>query len=253
MSGAERLFDAITDVRGDYVDAAGDYRFERRRRLWPAAWRRYAALAACLAVIVGGAFALSQTRMGSSGGWSGDTDSGGWNGASPPGDYGIGDAAPPSGAEDDPPSGEGSGEGFGGGFACWDGSAGAVPVPAMELEGVAAAREITLSFQEDGGVMVQDRYILTAGEDGGLASVRYDGPGRPSQAGNADGGWRISLAAGDAYEICISTLTDVSEGVLFLSEAAGVPPEDTAVIVAGRQWMEEQGVAIVLGDTALDP
>ena len=58
MSGAERIFDAITNVRSDYVDEAGDYRFVRRHRWTVAAeWRRYAALAACLALIVGGTFA----------------------------------------------------------------------------------------------------------------------------------------------------------------------------------------------------
>ena len=65
MTGAEQIFDAITQVRDDYVDAAGDYRFARRRWTVPAAWRQYAALAACLVLIVGGVFALSQVRMGS--------------------------------------------------------------------------------------------------------------------------------------------------------------------------------------------
>ena len=54
MTGAEQIFDAITQVRDDYVDAAGDYRFARRRWTVPAAWRQYAALAACLVLIVGG-------------------------------------------------------------------------------------------------------------------------------------------------------------------------------------------------------
>ena len=60
---AEILFDAVTGIRPELVERALDAPIRRRP-----VWRRYAALAACLALIVGGAFALSQVRMGSSGG-----------------------------------------------------------------------------------------------------------------------------------------------------------------------------------------
>lgn len=266
MTGAERIFDAITDVCSDYVDAAGDFRFSRRRSL-PAALRRYGALAACLALILGGALALSQVRMGGMAGgntgWSGGTDGGGWvfdsaagggNTASAPEGCEPGDALPP--AEPDagaPPSGEGGGDMCGGSFPCWDSAAGAVPVPAIQAEGAAATREITLCFREDGAVEVKDRYLFTAGADGGRVSVRYDGPGRLSQARNTDGGWQVSLAAGDVWEITVSTCTDALEGVLPLAEPEGVAEENTTVIVEGRRWMEARGVAVMLGDTPLDP
>jgi len=49
MNKAEKLFDAITDVRDDLIDAAQTYRFRRRAPLW----KRYGSLAACLILLLG--------------------------------------------------------------------------------------------------------------------------------------------------------------------------------------------------------
>lgn len=49
MNKAEKLFDAITDVRDDLIDAAQTYRFKRRVPLW----KRYGSLAACLILLLG--------------------------------------------------------------------------------------------------------------------------------------------------------------------------------------------------------
>ena len=46
---AEILFDAITAVREDLIEAAQNYVFHKK----PSAWRRYAALAACLVMVAG--------------------------------------------------------------------------------------------------------------------------------------------------------------------------------------------------------
>jgi len=64
---AEILFDAITGIREDLVEEAQDYVFRRRVR-----WRRFAGLAACLALAVfAGFFGLL-----SSGGMGGGSDAG---------------------------------------------------------------------------------------------------------------------------------------------------------------------------------
>lgn len=262
MTGAEQIFDAITQVRDDYVDAAGDYRFARRRWTVPAAWRQYAALAACLVLIVGGVFALSQVRMGSmgngSGGWADGGANGGssWNGntAPPPEGCEPGDAAPPPTGPDlgDPPSGEGSG--------CesvphWDCADGAVPAPVLETEGVTVTREVTLMFHESAPTWVKDRYILTAGESGGQVTAHYDGPAFLRWSGDAveleDG--TFALPAGGTAEVVIRTEVVTAGSVLSLVEPEGLTPEDTTVIIASRQWMEERGITVMLGDTVLDP
>ena len=49
MRGAEKLFDAITEVREDLVEEALDYRFQAKKAV---PWQRYAKWAACLALVV---------------------------------------------------------------------------------------------------------------------------------------------------------------------------------------------------------
>ena len=76
---AEILFDAITAVREDLIEAAQNYVFHKK----PSAWRRYAALAACLVVVAGLGFgALRLGLLGGMGG-SGSNTSGAADGAVP--------------------------------------------------------------------------------------------------------------------------------------------------------------------------
>lgn len=76
---AEILFDAITAVREDLIEAAQNYVFRKK----PALWRRYAALAACLVVVAGLGFgALRLGLLGGMGG-SGSNTSGAADGAAP--------------------------------------------------------------------------------------------------------------------------------------------------------------------------
>ena len=262
MTGAERVFDAITQVRDDYVDAAGDHRFARRRWTAPPTWRQYAALAACLVLIVGGAFALSQVRMGSmdngGDGWTGGSANAGsgWNGnaAPPPEGDEPGDTAPPPTGPDegDPPSGEGSGCEL---ALYWDCTDGAVPTLVLEAEGVTVTREVTLMFYESAPTWVKDRYILTAGESGGMVTAHYEGAAFLNWSGDAaeleDG--TFALPAGGMAEAVIRTEAAAAGSVLSLAEPEGVTPEDTTVIVASRRWMEKRGITVMLGDTVLDP
>lgn len=274
MSGAERIFDAITNVRSDYVDEAGDYRFVRRHR-WtvPAEWRRYAALAACLALIVGGTFALSQVRMGSSGGdgWngssgsanggavSGDSAGGGWdaNTALPPEGAEPGDAAPPptGPAVGEPPSGEWS-YGSGGPVAL------AQKIPALTAEGAAecvtAARTLTLTFFEDGSVRSEDRYVLSnTGAEGCAMTLRWDGAELVDWSRNMevleDDAHRLGIPDGCTAELVLESAAVPADGVLTVEEPQGFAVTESTVSIVNRQWMEERGITVTLGDTAIDP
>ena len=76
---AEILFDAITAVREDLIEAAQNYVFHKK----PSAWRRYAALAACLVVVVGLGFGAVRLGLLGGMGGSGSNTSGAADGAVP--------------------------------------------------------------------------------------------------------------------------------------------------------------------------
>ena len=102
MSGAEKLFDAITEVREDLIDEALDYRFVRKKAIH---WQRYAALAACLALVVCIGYLAANLRMGgmnaagndgSNGAAAGEAaDAGDSTGAAPEDGDTTADGAPP--------------------------------------------------------------------------------------------------------------------------------------------------------------
>ena len=76
---AEILFDAITAVREDLIEAAQNYVFHKK----PSAWRRYAALAACLVVVAGLGFGALRLGLLDGIGGSGSNTSGAADGAVP--------------------------------------------------------------------------------------------------------------------------------------------------------------------------
>lgn len=74
---AEILFDAVSAVREDLIEAAQNYVFRKKSHVW----RRYAALAACLAVVVGLGFGAA--RLGILSGMGGSDTNGASSGAAP--------------------------------------------------------------------------------------------------------------------------------------------------------------------------
>ena len=76
---AEILFDAITAVREDLIEAAQNYVFHKK----PSAWLRYAALAACLVVVAGLGFGALRLGLLDGMGGSGSNTSGAADGAVP--------------------------------------------------------------------------------------------------------------------------------------------------------------------------
>lgn len=76
---AEILFDAVSAVREDLIEAAQNYVFRKKSHVW----RRYAALAACLAVVVGLGFGAARLGLLSGMGGSGSDTNGASSGAAP--------------------------------------------------------------------------------------------------------------------------------------------------------------------------
>lgn len=76
---AEILFDAVSAVREDLIEAAQNYVFRKKSHVW----RRYAALAACLAVVVGLGFGAVRLGLLSGMGGSGSDTNGASSGAAP--------------------------------------------------------------------------------------------------------------------------------------------------------------------------
>lgn len=75
----EILFDAVSAVREDLIEAAQNYVFRKKSDVW----RRYAALAACLAVVVGLGFGAARLGLLSGMGGSGSDTNGASSGAAP--------------------------------------------------------------------------------------------------------------------------------------------------------------------------
>ena len=86
---AEILFDAITAVREDLIEAAQNYVFHKK----PSAWRRYAALAACLVVVAGLGFGALRLGLLDGMGGSGSNTTGAADGAVPESSGETSDAA----------------------------------------------------------------------------------------------------------------------------------------------------------------
>ena len=149
MTRAEQLYEAITLVDDDLIDAAGDYKPKAKR----AVFRPWMAAAACLVLVVGlGAGVVSGRipllRMGS----NAPANSSGSS---------MGDTAIPGG------SAEGSGANGGSTFMSYAGPV--FPLTALNgVEGLAAERDITLDFASwassgsySTDLLVTDSYTLT--------------------------------------------------------------------------------------------
>lgn len=103
MKKAEIFYDAMTGIRESIVEEVQDYRF--RRRSIP--WRRYAGLAACLALVVCIGYFAARAGVGGSDGASGNSSG---NAGVLPGES---ENAPSSGGSDNgavPPGADGAGQ-----------------------------------------------------------------------------------------------------------------------------------------------
>ena len=222
MSGAEKLFDAITEVREDLIDEALDYRFARRKAIH---WQRYAALAACLALVVCIGYLAANLRMGgmnaagndgSNGAAAGDAaDAGDSTGAAPEdgntADGGTGEAAPAHGST----------------------------VPALSLaeedSGVTAVRTLTLEFASDGAVYATDVYTLTnAGTEPVTVTLTFDGADVSCTVdGTAvENGAHVSLLrAGAGAEVVLHSTAAVEDGMLALASPENLTVAESVLVL----------------------
>ena len=232
MSGAEKLFDAITEVREELIDEALDYRFVRKKAIH---WQRYAALAACLALVVCIGYLAANLRMGgmnaasndgSNGAAAGDAaDAGDSTGAAPE-DGNTADGAMP------PPNDAGGGTGE---AAPAHGST----VPALSLaeedSGVTAVRTLTLEFASDGAVYATDVYTLTnAGTESVTVTLTFDGADVSCTVdGTAvESGAHVSLLkAGGGAEVVLHSTAAVEDGMLALASPENLTVAESVLML----------------------
>ena len=178
MRGAEKLFDAITEVREDLVEEALDYRFQAKKAV---PWQRYAKWAACLALVVciGYLAANLDLRMGGMNSAAGNSGSNSAAGET------TGDTADDAG-DSDLTTGAGAPEDSDGSAAPGDGgeseAAGSSVVPALSLaeedSSITAVRTLALEFYQDGTAIATDYYTLTnSGEAAVTVTLCYEGTG----------------------------------------------------------------------------
>ena len=232
MSGAEKLFDAITEIREDLIDEALDYRFARRKAIH---WQRYAALAACLALVVCIGYLAANLRMGgmnaagndgSNGTAAGDAaDAGDSTGAAPE-DGNTADGAMP------PPNDAGGGTGE---AAPAHGST----VPALSLaeedSGVTAVRTLTLEFASDGAVYATDVYTLTnAGAEPVTLALDFDDTSASCAVDGVavESGAHVSLLkAGASAEIVLRSKAAVEGDTLALDSPVNLTVAEAALVL----------------------
>ena len=236
MRGAEKLFDAITEVREDLVEEALDYRFQAKKAV---PWQRYAKWAACLALVVciGYLAANLDLRMGGMNSAAGNSGSNGAAGET------TGDTADDAG-DSDLTTGAGAPEDSDGSAAPGDGgeseAAGSSVVPALSLaeedSGVTAVRTLVLTFYQDGTAIATDYYTLTnSGEAAVTVTLCYEGTG--VRACLLDGeeissGTALTLESGETAEVALDSAVTPEDNTLTLATPGNLEvPEATLHLI----------------------
>ena len=238
MSGAEKLFDAITEVREDLVEEALDYRFQAKKAV---PWQRYAKWAACLALVVciGYLAANLDLRMGGMNSAAGNSGSNGAAGET------TGDTADDAG-DSDLTTGAGAPEDSDGSAAPGDssgsesGTAGSSVVPALSLaeedSSITAVRTLALEFYQDGTAIATDYYTLTnSGEAAVTVTLCYEGTG--VRACLLDGeeissGTALTLESGETAEVVLDSAVTPEDNTLTLATPGNLEvPEATLHLI----------------------
>ena len=236
MRGAEKLFDAITEVREDLVEEALDYRFQAKKAV---PWQRYAKWAACLALVVciGYLAANLDLRMGGMNSAAGNSGSNGAAGET------TGDTADDAG-DSDLTTGAGAPEDSDGSAAPGDGgeseAAGSSVVPALSLaeedSSITAVRTLALEFYQDGTAIATDYYTLTnSGEAAVTVTLCYEGPG--VRAYLLDGeeissGTALTLESGETAEVVLDSAVTPEDNTLTLATPGNLEvPEATLHLI----------------------
>ncbi len=238
MSGAEKLFDAITEVREDLVEEALDYRFQAKKAV---PWQRYAKWAACLALVVciGYLAANLDLRMGgmnSAAGNSGSNSAAGETTGDTADDAGDSDLTTGAGAPEDSDGSAAPGDGG----ESESGTVGGSVVPALSLaeedSGVTAVRTLVLTFYQDGTAIATDYYTLTnSGEAAVTVTLCYEGAG--VRACLLDGeeissGTALTLESGETAEVVLDSAVTPEDNTLTLATPGNLEvPEATLHLI----------------------
>ena len=236
MRGAEKLFDAITEVREDLVEEALDHHFSAKKAI---PWQRYAKWAACLALVVciGYLAANLDLRMGGMNSAAGNSGSNGAAGET------TGDTADDAG-DSDLTTGAGAPEDSDGSAAPGDGgeseAAGSSVVPALSLaeedSSITAVRTLALEFYQDGTAIATDYYTLTnSGEAAVTVTLCYEGTG--VRACLLDGeeissGTALTLESGETAEVVLDSAVTPEDNTLTLATPGNLEvPEATLHLI----------------------
>ena len=238
MRGAEKLFDAITEVREDLVEEALDYRFQAKKAV---PWQRYAKWAACLALVVciGYLAANLDLRMGgmnSAAGNSGSNSAAGETTGDTADDAGDSDLTTGAGAPEDSDGSAAPGDSSG----SESGTVGGSVVPALSLaeedSGVTAVRTLALEFYQDGTAIATDYYTLTnSGETAVTVTLGYEGTG--VRAYLLDGeeissGTALTLESGETAEVVLDSAVTPEDNTLTLATPGNLEvPEATLHLI----------------------
>ena len=247
MRGAEKLFDAITEVREDLVEEALDHHFSAKKAI---PWQRYAKWAACLALVVCIGYLAANLDLGMGGMNSTADSSGSANGAGDTTGNDTGDSA--TGNDGAAPGDSSGGESE---------AVGSSVVPALSLaeedSGVTAVRTLALVFYQDGTAIATDYYTLTnSGETAVTVTLCYEGAGVRACLLNGEeisSGTALTLESGETAEVVLDsavTLTDdpltlalpenleVTEATLFLHD---LPDADAIQVIQGFDQIIQEG------------
>ena len=238
MRGAEKLFDAITEVREDLVEEALDYRFQAKKAV---PWQRYAKWAACLALVVciGYLAANLDLRMGgmnSAAGNSGSNSAAGETTGDTADDAGDSDLTTGAGAPEDSDGSAAPGDSSG----SESGTVGGSVVPALSLaeedSGVTAVRTLVLTFYQDGTAIATDYYTLTnSGETAVTVTLCYEGAGVRACLLNGEeisSGTALTLESGETAEVVLDSAVTPEDNTLTLATPGNLEvPEATLHLI----------------------
>ena len=238
MRGAEKLFDAITEVREDLVEEALDHRFQAKKAI---PWQRCAKWVACLALVVciGYLAANLDLRMGgmnSAAGNSGSNSAAGETTGDTADDTGDSDLTTGAGAPEDSDGSAAPGDSSG----SESGTVGGSVVPALSLaeedSGVTAVRTLVLTFYQDGAAVATDYYTLTnSGEAAVTVTLCYEGTG--VRACLLDGeeissGTALTLESGETAEVVLDSAVTPEDNTLTLATPGNLEvPEATLHLI----------------------
>ena len=238
MTGAEKLFDAITAVREDLVEEALDYRFQAKKTI---PWQRYAKWAACLALVVCIGYLAANLDLGMGGMNSTADSSGSANGAA--GETtddtadDTGDSGPSTGAGA-PEDSDGAAPGDSSGSESE--AVGSSVVPALSLaeedSGVTAVRTLTLEFYQGGTAAATDQYTLTnSGGSAVTVTLCYEGAGVRVcllDGEEISSGTALTLESGETAEVVLDSAVTPEDNTLTLATPGNLEvPEATLHLI----------------------